>query len=380
MKAIKILIAICIVLASCKNTGKEAPTAALSDSAKGKAEIDVVQLSDVQAKNAGIVMAKPEIREMHALLKVNGVIDVPPQNIVSISIPLGGYLKRTSLIPGTYVKKGSVLAVIEDQQYIQLQQDYLTTKARLDYLLTDYNRQKNLNETKSASDKVLQQAKSEYESHKILARSLAEKLRLVGVDPERLNEETISRSVNVYSPITGYVTKVNVNIGKYVNPSDVLFELINPDDLHVRLTVFENDASRISPGQRVSFTTNNNPGEEYTATVHLITPNIGEDRSTDIHCHMDKKGKDLFPGTFVNAQVQLAGVKVTAVPEEAVVKWENKNYVFVHTGANGYKMVLVETGTADKGFVEIRNALPEGDVVTKNAYTILMKMKNSGEE
>ncbi|HLO79613.1 MAG TPA: efflux RND transporter periplasmic adaptor subunit [Chitinophagaceae bacterium] len=379
MKAIKILIAFFVVLASCKNGSKEAAATATPDSSKATTAIDVVQLSDIQVKNAGIVLAKPELREMHSVLRVNGVIDVPPQNIISVSIPLGGYLKKTSLIPGTYVRKGSVLAIVEDQQYIQLQQDYLTTKSRLEYLLTDYNRQKGLNETKSASDKVLQQAKSEYDSHKILARSLAEKLRLVGVDPDKLSEGNISRSVNVYSPINGYVTKVNVNIGKYVNPSDVLFELINPDDLHLNLTVFENDASKITAGQRVSFTTNNNPAEQYSATVHLVTPNISEDRSTDIHCDIDKKGKGLFPGTFVNAQVALAGVKVTSVPEEAVVKWENRNYIFIQTSANSFKMLPVETGTYNGGYVEIRNPLPEGEVVIKNAYTILMKMKNSAE-
>jgi cobalt-zinc-cadmium efflux system membrane fusion protein len=378
MKAIKILIAFGVVLASCNNSNKEAATST-PDSAKAATAIDVVQLSDIQVKNAGVELAKPELREMHSVLKVNGVIDVPPQNIISVSIPLGGYLKKTNLIPGTYVRKGSVLAVIEDQQYIQLQQDYLTTNTRLDYLLTDYNRQKGLNETKSASDKVFQQAKSEYESHKILAKSLAEKLRLVGVDPDKLNENNISRSINVYSPINGYVTKVNVNIGKYVNPSDVLFELINPEDLHLNLTVFENDASKIAAGQRVSFTTNNNPAEQYSATVHLVTPNINEDRSTDIHCDIDKKGKNLFPGTFVNAQVQLEGVKVTSIPEEAVVKWENHNYIFVKTSANSFKMLPVETGTYNNGYVEIRNPLPEGEVVIKNAYTILMKMKNNAE-
>eukprot|EP01034_Spumella_vulgaris_P006429 gene6429-8185_t len=84
--------------------------------------------------------------------------------MVSISVPLGGYLKTTSLLPGTHVNKGQILAVMEDQQYIQLQQDYLTGKTRIVYLENEYLRQKELNATKSASDKIYQQAESDFRS------------------------------------------------------------------------------------------------------------------------------------------------------------------------------------------------------------------------
>jgi cobalt-zinc-cadmium efflux system membrane fusion protein len=65
---------------------------------------------------------------------VNGKIDVPPQNMVSISVPLGGYLKSTKLLEGMHISKGEVIAIMEDQQYIQLQQDYLTAKAHFSSL------------------------------------------------------------------------------------------------------------------------------------------------------------------------------------------------------------------------------------------------------
>ena len=375
MKSSIVYFVFLLVICSCKN--QEAPKEAVPAPVENKAEADMVTLTTEQVTNAGIVLSKPEMREMNAVLRVNGSIDVPPQNIISISVPMGGYLKTTSMIPGTKVGRGTVLAVMEDQQYIQLQQDYLTARSRLDYLTVDYNRQKTLNETKAASDKVFQQAKTEYDTHKILVKSLAEKLRLLGISPDHLNEDNISRSIRIYSPINGYVTKVNVNIGKYVNSSDVLFELINPNDLHVRLTVFENDASKIAEGQQVIFTANRNPDKRYEAEVHLITPNIGENRATDVHCHLKGAAKELLPGTFVNAEVHLNRAKVMAIPEESIVKWEGKNYVFTDQSANQYKMFPVETGIAENGFVEVRTDLKGASVVSKNAYTLLMKMKNT---
>jgi membrane fusion protein, heavy metal efflux system len=374
MKPIIIVLSLLMII-SCKN--QDSKTKADAAPVETKVESDIVTLTAEQVSNAGIVLATPESKEMNAILKVNGSIDVPPQNIISVSVPLGGYLKATSLIPGTKVGRGSVLATMEDQQYIQLQQDYLTSKSRLDYLTVDYNRQKTLNETKAASDKVFQQAKTEYETQKILVKSLAEKLRLLGVSPDKLTEDNISRSIQILSPINGYVSKVNVNIGKYVNSSDVLFELINPQDLHVRLTVFENDASKIEEGQVVLFTTNKNPGKKYEAEVHLITPNIGEDRSTDVHCHMKGAAKELLPGTFVNAEVHLSRAKVIAIPEESVVKWQGKNFVFTELSTNNYRLLPVETGISDNGFVEVKSDLKGAKIVSKNAYTLLGKLKNS---
>jgi cobalt-zinc-cadmium efflux system membrane fusion protein len=87
----------------------------------------------------------------------------------------------------------------------------------------------------------MQQAQSEMNSQKILMNSLAQQLRLININPESLNSGNITKSVPVYSSINGFVSKVNVNIGKYVNPSDVLFELINPDDIHLNLKVYEKD-------------------------------------------------------------------------------------------------------------------------------------------
>jgi cobalt-zinc-cadmium efflux system membrane fusion protein len=293
---------------------------------------------------------------------------------------LGGYLKKTNLIPGMLVKKGALLAIIEDPIYIQLQQDYLTAKSRFAYLEADYIRQRDLNVTKSTSDKIYQLAKSDFESQKYLVKSLQEKLKLIGIDPAQLNETTISRAINFNSPINGYVTKVNVNIGKYVTPTDVLFEIVDPSDLHVRLIIYENDVLNLKIGNEVIFTTNNDLSKKYTAHVAVITPNINEERTTDVHCHLVNENARLYPGTYVNAEISLNKVKVDALPEESIVKWENKPYVFVKQLDQSYKLYAVVLGETTNGFVEVKTNLKGQDIVLKNAYTLLMKLKNSSEE
>ncbi len=139
-------------------------------------------MTDAQQKNAGIETGNLEKRRISAVIRVNGQIDVPPQNMVSISFPLGGFLKSTTLLPGMHVTKGEVIGVMEDQQFIQLQQDYLTSKAKLAYLEKEYARQRELNQSKATSDKLFEQTEAEYKSQRVLNRSVAEKLQLIGIN------------------------------------------------------------------------------------------------------------------------------------------------------------------------------------------------------
>lgn len=344
---------------------------------------EMVILTPAQMQNSAIDTGIISRRSMNTTLKVNGIVDVPPQNIVSVSFPLGGYLKSTKLLPGMQIKRGEVIAVMEDPALIQLQQDYLMANARLDFLKKEYERQEMLNKEKVNADKIYQQATSDYNSQKVLVRGLSEKLRLININPARLTDASISRSVAVYSPINGYVSKVNVNIGKYVDPSEVLFELINPEDMHAALTVFERDITRIKPNQKVLISFVDDPKVVYNSTVLLVNRNIDENRSGLVHCHFETKPSKLLPGMFLNGVIQVSDSEVLAVAEEAVVRYGAQDYIFLAVGTNTYKMLPVIAGIRENGFVEVSNTsenLEGKSVVNQNAYAVLSKMMNKAEE
>ena len=174
-----------------------------------------VSLTDAQMKNADIETISMSEKSISSILKINGKIDVPPQNLVSVSVPLGGYLKSTKLLPGMHVNKGEVIAVMEDQQYIQLQQDYLMSKAKLAYAEKESARQNELNQSQASSDKVTQMAHAEVSSLRAMTNGLAEKLRLININPNTISASKISQKINILATINGFVSKVNVNIGKY---------------------------------------------------------------------------------------------------------------------------------------------------------------------
>jgi cobalt-zinc-cadmium efflux system membrane fusion protein len=375
MKNIIIITSILLLFNSCKNKNPE------QENTVTNINESIVSLTDAQYKNAKITTTTLQQKNIATVLKLNGKIDVPPQNMISVSVPLGGYLKSTKLLPGMHVNKGEVIATMEDQQYIQLQQDFLLAKSKLHFAELEYNRQKELNQSQASSDKVTQQAQAEVNLQRIMMNATGEKLRLINRNPAEITADNISKNINIYSSISGYVSKVNVNIGKYVTPADVMFELINPADIHLNLKVFEKDIANLSIGQKVIAFDNAHPDKKYNCEIILISKDITPEGTADVHCHFEKYDNSILPGMYMNAEVEVAANAANALPEESIVTFEGKEYVFAKTGNQQFKMMEIAPGTKENGFVVITNyeVLKGKDIVTNGAYTLLMKMKNKEE-
>lgn len=351
------------------------------ESTSNVVESSVVKLNAAQIVNAEIQTAKLEEKEISATIRLNGKIDVPPQNLISVSVPLGGYLKSTEMLPGKIVRKGQVLAVLEDQQYIRLQQEYLLAKVKLKVVEGEYLRQRELNTSKASSDKIVQVAEGEYKNAKINVKALEENLVLIGIQPKKLDETKISKRITITSPINGYVSKVNANIGKYLTPSEVLFELVNVADIHLNISVFEKDLASLAIGQKVITYNNSTPSKRFETEIILIGHSLSADKNTEVHCHFKNYDKNLVPGMYMNAEVELKNKRAHTISENAILRYENKDYVFIQINKTTFEMIAVKVGAKENGFVEIENYtdLNEFPVVTNGAYSLLMKLKNTEE-
>ena len=343
---------------------------------------DLVSLNQAQFDRAGVMTDTLKYKSMAYVVKVSGKIDVPPQNMVSVSAPMGGFLKSTKLLPGMHINKGEIIAIMEDQQYIQLQHDYLTSGYELEFLEKEYRRQKELAANKAVSDKSFEQANSAYKTKRADRMALAEKLKLIGINPASLSEENISPTVRIYSPIDGFVSQVKVNIGKYIQASEVLFDLVNPEDIHLNMTVFEKDLPYLNIGQKVKAYSNNAPDKIYPCEIILIGQDVSSDRHVEVHCHFEKYDRSLIPGMYMNAEIETQAQNVYVLPTAAVLSFQGERYVFVSEGPLNYRMVKVETGLSEGNGIEIINAgeLKGKSVVVHGAYDLLMMLKNVEEE
>jgi membrane fusion protein, heavy metal efflux system len=377
-----------LLLSSCnKKPGGEAVSAG-SPLDTTISENITIHFSPEQYRLADIETGSIDKRILSHLVKVNGVVDVEPAGIAVVSAPLGGYIQTPGLLPGEKVRKGQVLAKIENPEFITLQQQYLEGRARLEYLQQEFERQKSLREEDVNAAKTFQKVASDYKVAQATVEGLALKLAQAGVPQSALNQGTIVRIGNLYAPIDGYIKTSNVNIGKYVNPTDVLFELVNEDDLHLALNVFEGDAHLLLPDQTVKFSRANESDFNRTARVFLAGKSTENGNTIPVHCHIEKDDMNgLLPGMYVKAWIETTAEVENAVPSDAIVNLEGRDYLVVQTDTTKgfiFQLVRIKRGVEQEAFTAV--TLPasmdplHAMIVIRNAYVIISAIKIREEQ
>jgi len=340
---------------------------------------------------AAIKLGQPTLRPLSTILQLNGVIDVPAENLVSVSVPMGGYIRRIQLEPGMWVRKGQSLVILENPEYIQLQQDYLDTKAKLDYADLDYARQQELSRDNVNALKTFQQARATRQSLQAQVAGMGQRLAMLHINPATLSPSQLFRTVSIPSPVSGYVTEVPVNKGRFVTPADVLVQLTDVSHLHVQLNVFEKDLNQIRVGQTIRFGQGNNRGSSRKGTIFLIGKSFAPDRTVAVLAHPDGKyTTSLTPGGYVSAQVDIKTQLLSALPEAAVVSFGGSYFCYIlekkqgNPAAYHFRQVAVQPGIRENGYVAVN--LPASidpartPLVVSGAYSLLAKLNNSEED
>ncbi len=346
---------------------------------------EVVTLTPEEQRYGGVRTGRIGIRALGQGLKVNGTLDVPPENLVAITAPLGGFVESTHLLQGMRVRRGEVLAVIRNPEFAAWQQQYLQAAAQLRLARTEFERQRTLFKEEVAPEKNFQRARAEMESQQAAVSALAARLRLAGLPLTTQPGGAVTTSAALRAPKDGFVKTVNVSVGQSVTPTDVLFELVDPEHLHVELTVFERDAPRLQKGQLVRFTLGSDSvGQERLAHIYLVARTVGSERTVRVHAHPEPNDPTLLPGTFVRALIETGRAPVPVLPDAALVRYTDHDYAFVVEKAGTYRLVPVQRGLSEDGFTQVSLAaeaqpLDSAMFVTAGAYTLLAKLRNAEE-
>lgn len=339
------------------------------------------QLSKKQFESSEMKLGKMEMKTFHEVVKATGMFDVPPENRASVSSYYGGTVKIIKLLPGERVKKGQLLFTLENPDFVQMQQDFLEAKGQLTYLKSDYERQKNLVEDNVSSQKSFLKAESDYTVTRVKVESLGKKLTLMNINPNSLALENMQTTVNVTSPINGYVTQVDITRGAFLSPSQSAITIVNTDHLHLELNIFEKDLPKVSIGQPIQFSIQDDRSLKYDAAVHLVNKTVDPtNRTIGIHGHlMDEKSSTKFsPGMYVEADIYSTSLMKMSLPENALVEVEDKYYALVlqdnSTTAFSFVKREIKVGESSDGFVEILNLNDFNDTtqfLTKGVFNLI---------
>lgn len=350
MKKSLYILSLSIILFSCKEAKTE------ESSAK---EENLIEITSTQFKSGAMEIASPIEQDFDLTIKTSGKIDVPPQNRAQITSFIGGYVKSTKLLVGNQVKKGQALLTLENTEYLDIQKEYLDVSEQINYLKSEYLRQKALFDEKITSQKNYLKAESEYKRAKGMHQSLKAKLAMLNISPANVEKGNLTSVITIFAPISGDIVVMNANVGMYVAPSDVILDIIQTSHLHLELNVFEKDILKVKQGQKINFTIPEASKETFNAEVHLVGKSIeGNDRTINVHGHLDENIKQkLMTGMFVEAAIVVDSKKGLGIPAEALITENNKNFVLLltQTKNNSYffKKELVTVGERSEKFVEI---------------------------
>ena len=339
-----------------------------------------IEISNLQFEGSKMQLGKLSEQSFPLVVQSAGLIDVPPQSRAIISSFAGGYVQKTPLLVGNKVRKGQVLATLENPEFVEMQQSYLETSQRLTYLKSEYERQKTLIEEQISSQKNFLKAESDYKSALAIYNGLKKKLQMLNINISEVEAGNITSEITLYAPIHGSVTKMNISKGTYVSPSDEIMEIINTDHIHLELAVFEKDILKIKEGQKIVFNIPEALEDTFEAEVHLVGTSIdSKNRTVKVHGHLDDdKNHNFALGMFVDAQIITESSQELALPNDAIIAIDEKYYVLLKSGDENSSYLFskkeVTIGSSFNGYTMINNKddFTENDLfLVKGAFNLI---------
>ena len=377
-KIIKFIVIISVsLLASCTSSKKNQEV--INEDVHG----NLVEITNEQFQNSKMKIGKASLQNFTKGIVTNGHIDVPPAYSAEVSAIMGGYVKSSELLVGDEVKKGQLLLTLENPDFIEIQQKYLETYEQLNYLKSEFERQKILFDEKITSQKNYLKAESAYKSTVASLNGLEQKLKLMNLNPSKVREGKITSIIPIYAPISGSVAEVFTSVGKFMDVSEVLIRIIDSSHKHLELIVFEKDVLLLKEGQIIEFKTPENSERIYKAEVHLIGKSINqENRTVRVHGHLEDEEKPFLVGMYVEAEIITYNASKMALPINSFLEENDRYYVLVFKQLKEdhyiFEKIMVHIGMKNEEWIEIIDTdqtLKDKQILVKGAFIPLEEGK-----
>ena len=366
--------------------GKKGETKAETKEKETKEEpkegIKEVHLNAAQYKSTGLVFGGVEKKNLSEIINTNGYTKLPPQNQAQVNVPLSGTIKSIKVMEGQYVKEGQVLATLQSMAYnnLRLEREKLYEEMRqsegnLTYLRLEYARQKELSEENVNAKKVFQKVSSDVNMEEIKIKALQNQVSILSQNIE-IGGNSESPIINITAPISGHITEVNINIGSAVDVGKSLFTIVDNSKMHVDLLVYEKDLFKVKTGQTVRFILTNQNNSEIKGQIFNVGKSFKNDtKSVAVHADIANEKQTLISGMYVNALIDVGSNAVDALPQEAIIKAEGRDFIFIleaeEKGEYHFQRIEVKTGASQLGYVQItplQAVKLEKNIVIKGGY------------
>ncbi len=377
-----------------KQTGSEAH--AHEENEHEEVDFDHIPLTAKQVSTVDLKMGEAVEREMDATIEAKGSLVLRAQAMGDVASLMGGIVKSIFVKEGQLVHRGQIVASVENTDVVSLQREYYSAAKECELAKADLERQLLLSKQGAGVKRTLQQTRKDYQVAHANLLGIGRQLAQMGISTSAVAKGKFTTAFPLRAPISGVVSQLTASLGSYADMQTPLMKIRNTQAVECDLNVFEKDLAKVKVGNRVTLSLTNQPGVKLSGTVYGMNQYFNDgSKSVAVHIKMDDSSLKtsrinhikLFDGMYVSGQIATGSQRCLALPSEAIVSTDGKQYVFAlngepKKGEYSFSRHEVSTGVTDGGFTEVKlcDHLKAGKkIVTDNAFYLASLTGEHGE-
>lgn len=389
-----------------KQTGSEAH--AHEEHEHEEVDFDHIPLTAKQVSTVDLKMGEAVEREMDATIDAKGSLVLRAQAMGDVASLMGGIVKSISVKEGQFVQKGQVVATVENTDVVSLQREYYSAAKECELARKDMERQKLLAQNGAGIKRSLQQAQKDYHVAHANMLGIGRQLAQMGISTAAVAKGKFTTAFPLRAPISGIVSEMTASLGSYADMQTPLMKIRNTQAVECDLNIFEKDLAKVKVGNRVTLNLTNQPGVKLSGTVYGMNQYFNDNsKSVAVHVKLNAAsvksylhstsgnthGGKLFAGMYVSGKIATGSQQCLALPSQAIVSQDGKQYVFALNGSPSkgnysFSRHEVTTGSSDGKYTEVKlcdhllkgkNRTAVKKIVTENAYYLASLTGEHGE-
>jgi cobalt-zinc-cadmium efflux system membrane fusion protein len=316
-------------------------------------QLATIHLSMKEIEQAGIKFGSFSEQTIDRWVPCSGYVVVSQDDMIRVSPPAPGIIRSVNCTWGGYAEAGTVLATLENIEFLKLQQEYLEAENQLDYMREEYKRQGELTVENATSVKKMQVARRDYQSAELKLHALRSQLETYGIFADSLKYNNLTTLIFIKAPRSGYVSKINARVGSYVKLGEELLDMCNNSRKLLKLSVPEQFISDLKIGQSVDFFLSHDSLSVHKAILQSLASSIDRKNHTaEMYARISKVEDFFLPGMSVSARIKTNTVITKAILAELILHEPNGNYLFV-MNQGVFTRIPIRTGDSFGDLTEI---------------------------
>ena len=332
------------------------------------ADHGVLRIPEKSPLRSELIVQAVEMREMPHAMTFPAQVEVDPAHQANVLPALTGKVVELKVGLGDHVSRGQLLAVIDSGDLAQAYADVDKASDALDLARKSLERARGVQQAGGNAVKDLQAAQSGY--NQALAESSRAQTRLTALGGAGSHG---AKSMQVISPVSGYITALSVSPGTYVNDATAaLMSIANLDTVWITANVPESAVGQVAKGQEVDATLSAYPDEVVHGKVSFVSPVLQADtRRSMVRVAVANPDGRLKPNMFAQASFHIPQPPQVIVPETALLMNNDNISVFVEVSPWAFERRTVELSYSEAARARVTRGLKAGDRVIVRGGVLL---------